>query len=551
MRSGIEPFLPAPTTERPRGRSAAFARMSPETPSDNRSASNKPSAFTLPPEQAHAHLPAPRRDAAPQVSGRGMAGQRPDKISDEGSPTKSGPSKAEPAEQPDPGPGPDVSNSRAAALQEPRSDPPEGAYVQACELEEPEKRDLEDEPTEEAGAGDASAAVTVMPDAPPSGPSPAGEPAVAVIPTAGADAALAPAPIAGPSVTTGQATAPGENAAPTIGKVEGASPAGASPASPPATRPQLAKENNSATPPAVGEKPAASAQEPAVEMAPEKAGSEISLAKAPADLMGVAGDLASTKPLGQSAIAGESAVNPTPNEAAVDPKSLKEEQTLPIAATTEPTEPARREDAKVHLASDPALRTQAEPAVNSPVSVTAPEIPPALPHPGLVGAIASPPAHLSAVPTGAHPPLAVVHQVPLGAVPIEIGMRSLNGANRFEIRLDPEELGRIDVRLDIDRDGGVKARLVVDRVETLALLQRDARTLERAFEQAGLKPSDGGVDLSLRDQPGHHSHQGRGDDRPTRDEPRPAQLGPTGAIEPPSPPRRLTWSGSTGIDVKV
>lgn len=130
-------------------------------------------------------------------------------------------------------------------------------------------------------------------------------------------------------------------------------------------------------------------------------------------------------------------------------------------------------------------------------------------------------------------------------------MRSLNGTNRFEIRLDPEELGRIDVRLDIDRDGGVRARLVVDRVETLALLQRDARTLERAFEQAGLKPSEGGVDLSLRDQPGQHSNQGRGDDRPTRDEPRPVRPGPADAIEPPPPLRRLIWPGSTGIDVKV
>ena len=32
------------------------------------------------------------------------------------------------------------------------------------------------------------------------------------------------------------------------------------------------------------------------------------------------------------------------------------------------------------------------------------------------------------------------------------------------------------------------------------MLQRDARTLERAFEQAGLKPSEGGIDMSLRDQ---------------------------------------------------
>jgi flagellar hook-length control protein FliK len=97
---------------------------------------------------------------------------------------------------------------------------------------------------------------------------------------------------------------------------------------------------------------------------------------------------------------------------------------------------------------------------------------------------------------------------PLNAVPLEIGLRALAGAKRFDIRLDPAELGRVDVRLDIDDSGQVTATLRVDRVETMHLLQRDARTLERAFEQAGLKPSDGGIDISLRDQPGQ-SNQGQ------------------------------------------
>ncbi|BCB18699.1 flagellar hook-length control protein FliK [Bosea sp. ANAM02] len=88
---------------------------------------------------------------------------------------------------------------------------------------------------------------------------------------------------------------------------------------------------------------------------------------------------------------------------------------------------------------------------------------------------------------------------PIHVVPIEIGLRAMSGARQFDIRLDPDELGRVDVNLSISDKGEVSARLVVDRVETLHLLQRDARTLERAFEQAGLKPSDGGVDITLRD----------------------------------------------------
>ncbi|MGX5735205.1 flagellar hook-length control protein FliK [Bosea thiooxidans] len=88
---------------------------------------------------------------------------------------------------------------------------------------------------------------------------------------------------------------------------------------------------------------------------------------------------------------------------------------------------------------------------------------------------------------------------PVHLVPVEIGLRAMSGAKQFDIRLDPAELGRVDVNLSISDTGEVSAKLVVDRVETLHLLQRDARTLERAFEQAGLKPSDGGVDISLRD----------------------------------------------------
>lgn len=88
---------------------------------------------------------------------------------------------------------------------------------------------------------------------------------------------------------------------------------------------------------------------------------------------------------------------------------------------------------------------------------------------------------------------------PLHVVPVEIGARALAGNKRFDIRLDPAELGRIDVSLEISDKGDVSAKLTVDRVETLHMLQRDARTLERAFEQAGLKPSEGGIDMSLRD----------------------------------------------------
>ncbi len=90
--------------------------------------------------------------------------------------------------------------------------------------------------------------------------------------------------------------------------------------------------------------------------------------------------------------------------------------------------------------------------------------------------------------------------VPLHAVAVEIAARAGTGKNRFEIRLDPPELGKIDVRLDIDKHGQVTSRLIVEKAETLDLLRRDAPQLERALQDAGLKTSGNGLQFSLQQQ---------------------------------------------------
>jgi flagellar hook-length control protein FliK len=98
------------------------------------------------------------------------------------------------------------------------------------------------------------------------------------------------------------------------------------------------------------------------------------------------------------------------------------------------------------------------------------------------------------------PPAAQAATVPLAGVAIEIAGQAMAGKNRFEIRLDPPELGRIEVRLDVDRDGQVTTRLIADRSDTLDLLRRDASGLERALQDAGLKTADNSLQFSLRDQ---------------------------------------------------
>jgi flagellar hook-length control protein FliK len=91
-------------------------------------------------------------------------------------------------------------------------------------------------------------------------------------------------------------------------------------------------------------------------------------------------------------------------------------------------------------------------------------------------------------------------QVPLNMVAVHIAQQAQNGAKRFDIRLDPPELGRLEIRLDFARDGQVTTHIVVERSETLDLLQRDARSLERALQNAGLDTSEGNLKFSLKDQ---------------------------------------------------
>lgn len=100
--------------------------------------------------------------------------------------------------------------------------------------------------------------------------------------------------------------------------------------------------------------------------------------------------------------------------------------------------------------------------------------------------------------------------VPLDNLAVEIATRASRGERRFEIRLDPPELGRIDVRLEIDSKGNTTTRLTVERAETLDMLQRDARGLEKALQNAGLKTDPGSLQFSLQQDPQAHGRQGHG-----------------------------------------
>lgn len=78
-------------------------------------------------------------------------------------------------------------------------------------------------------------------------------------------------------------------------------------------------------------------------------------------------------------------------------------------------------------------------------------------------------------------------------------VRRFDGAStRFELRLDPPELGRIDVRLEVSRDHRVTAVIAADNPQALTELVRHARDLEQELQSAGLELGDNGLSFDLR-----------------------------------------------------
>ena len=100
------------------------------------------------------------------------------------------------------------------------------------------------------------------------------------------------------------------------------------------------------------------------------------------------------------------------------------------------------------------------------------------------------PAHVRA--SGAAQSAAVLAQVSQRLIQKMDGKTS-----RFEIRLDPAELGKVDVRIEVDRDGRVQAVLAAKESVAADALTRGLRSLENALTQAGFELGDKGVQVEL------------------------------------------------------
>ena len=111
-------------------------------------------------------------------------------------------------------------------------------------------------------------------------------------------------------------------------------------------------------------------------------------------------------------------------------------------------------------------------------------------------------------------------------VAAQISKSAQNGdTDAMTLDLDPPELGRVKVRLEFGDDKSVRAHLTIEKPETYMMLQRDANSLEKALQDAGLDTTGDTLNFEMAsddffEQDSKHSgqHTKQGNDHTSFDE---------------------------------
>ncbi|MEH6545273.1 MAG: flagellar hook-length control protein FliK [Sneathiella sp.] len=131
-------------------------------------------------------------------------------------------------------------------------------------------------------------------------------------------------------------------------------------------------------------------------------------------------------------------------------------------------------------------------------------------------------------------------------ISLQISNAAKEGADRIKISLHPSELGRVDVKLEIGQDGRLIAAIAVDKQETLDLLQRDSRSLEKALQDAGFETGSGSLNFGLS-KDGQEEPMGFAGNDPS------LQTLMENEDLPPVAPSRVTadGTGNSNLDIQV
>ncbi len=96
-------------------------------------------------------------------------------------------------------------------------------------------------------------------------------------------------------------------------------------------------------------------------------------------------------------------------------------------------------------------------------------------------------------------------------ISVKIAKAIQAGSDKITIQLRPANMGRVEVKLEMIQDNRVSVLVVADNRETLELLQKDSRELQRALQDAGLNAETGDLNYNLRGE----ENQAQKDDGPS------------------------------------
>ncbi len=247
-----------------------------------------------------------------------------------------------------------------------------------------------------------------------------------------------------------------------------------------------------------GEAPRPSAAAPA-----GPAASDTLLSNQPASAIAAAPDRSATTKAATSVAGQPPALKDTPDSPATAPSKAG-----PDLSQTRATLPAPGAVATPTAASPAADRpvVAAATAVPSTVAETADAALPTSQADPVAAANSSPIGRMTATATAStalsHSPTTAQPAAEQVFLQVQRGVRE--GIDRLTMQLKPASLGRVDIQMEVGFDGRLQAVISAERPETLHLLQRDARTLTEALNDAGLQTDSGSLSFDLRGQAGEH-----------------------------------------------
>lgn len=126
-------------------------------------------------------------------------------------------------------------------------------------------------------------------------------------------------------------------------------------------------------------------------------------------------------------------------------------------------------------------------------------------------------------------------------------------STRFDLELNPANLGRVDVRVEIGAHGKISASLAFDNPQAAQELRGKAHELQRALEQAGFDLS-GGLSFDVAQDRGQGQHQGlaqQQDAAPWRGRAFKAALNAAGDADVAAAPQPYLERRASGVDVRI